>query len=122
MAWGEGEPEGNEGSSCLRALPPPRPFAFGRLTSPYRRTTDERLSSLMRPHSHQSAGKSRIQHPPVPSAPCAERFDYLRGGVRRAGWQLCSSLPAVSPDPAARALPAATHPPRTEPHLILKRC
>jgi len=33
MAWGDGKPEGNEGSSCLQASPPPRPLALGRSTS-----------------------------------------------------------------------------------------
>src|SRR6202051_1279194 len=33
MAWGEGECEGNEERSCLRAPHPPRPFTLGRQAS-----------------------------------------------------------------------------------------
>jgi len=46
----------------------------------------------------------------VPSAPYVDRLQYSRGGVRRAGGQLYSSLPAGSPDPAARLLSQSTAP------------
>src|SRR6267378_914487 len=89
MAWGDGKPEGNGGNSCPQASHPPTPLALGRSTSLCGRTRAEGSSSVEWPHSHLSAGKSSVQHPP-----------YLFGAVMLTGHNPCAEI-------LAGVLPAA---------------